>query len=179
MKATAGAGVLVILVLAAGCATESADRPLVPSAPVTSSSALTLPQARSTAAPGMPDRTLTPGSRFPGVGVEQVCASGYSRRARLVLPEQYRAVYGAYGLPYPQPAGTYELDHLIPLELGGDNSNSNLWPEPSTPLPGFHEKDELENALHDLVCSGHMALSAAQSGIASDWVGMYLQYRHP
>ena len=84
--------------LAAGCAAESADRPSVEPVPTTSASTLTLPPAHPTAAPGMPDRALTPGASFPGVGVEQVCSSGYSKRARLVLPEQYRAAYAAYGL---------------------------------------------------------------------------------
>jgi hypothetical protein len=30
---------------------------------------------------------------------------------------------------FRQPRGAYEVDHLIPLELGGDNVIANLWPE--------------------------------------------------
>jgi hypothetical protein len=44
---------------------------------------------------------------------------------RNVTHNQYVQVYASYGIPYPEPAGTYELDHLISLELGGDNSNAN------------------------------------------------------
>jgi 5-methylcytosine-specific restriction endonuclease McrA len=32
-------------------------------------------------------------------------------------------------LGYPQQHGAFEVDHLIPLELGGDNVIANLWPE--------------------------------------------------
>lgn len=126
--------------------------------------------------PVRPIRALTPGALVPGVTAEQVCTPAYARRVRHVLPEQYQLVYGSYGIPYPQPPGTYELDHLIPLELGGDNSNGNLWPQPAMPVPGFHQKDELENVLHDQVCAGRLALADAQRGIAADWVALYLRY---
>ena len=127
----------------------------------------------------LPNLVLTPGEVFPGVTAQEVCASGYAGRARNVLREQYVQVYAGYGLPYPEPAGTYELDHLIPLELGGDNSNRNLWPEPAAPVPGFHQKDELENFLHDSVCRGGMALADAQQGIAGDWVALFRRYLQP
>ncbi len=87
--------------------------------------------------------------------------------------DQYHEVYAAYGISYPQPPGTYELDHLIPLELGGDNANVNLWPAPASSAPGVHQKDDLENALHDLVCSGRLDLHEAQHEIATDWYAAY------
>ena len=124
----------------------------------------------------LPKTTLTPGETFADVTAAEVCVSGYASRARNVLREQYLQVYSAYGLAYPQPPGTYELDHLIPLELGGDNSDRNLWPEPAGPVPGFHQKDELENVLHDQVCTGRLALADAQHGIAADWVALYRGY---
>jgi hypothetical protein len=124
----------------------------------------------------LPKTSLTPGEIFADVTAPEICVSGYASRARNVLREQYLQVYAAYGLAYPQPPGTYELDHLIPLELGGDNSDRNLWPEPALPAPGFHQKDELENVLHDQVCAGRLALADAQRGIAADWVALYQRY---
>jgi hypothetical protein len=37
-----------------------------------------------------------------------------------------------------EPGGDYELDHLVPLEVGGAPSTAtNLWPEPNShPAPG-------------------------------------------
>ena len=50
--------------------------------------------------------------------------------------------------------GAYELDHLIPLELGGGNAATNLWPEAHHGVGSASVKDQLENHLHVLVCSG-------------------------
>src|SRR5262249_31667040 len=69
-----------------------------------------------------------------------------------------------------------EVDHLIPLELGGSNAIKNLWPEPADPTPGFHQKDALENKLHALVCAGSLDLATAQQAIAANWYSAYVQY---
>jgi hypothetical protein len=126
-----------------------------------------------------PNPRPTPGENFPGITAAEVCVSGYAGSVRGVTRDQYLAVYAGYGIAYPEPAGTYELDHLVPLELGGDNSDRNLWPEPASPVPGFHQKDDLENHLHDAVCSGRMSLGAAQRGIESDWALLYQEYLRP
>jgi hypothetical protein len=68
----------------------------------------------------------------------------------------------------------YELDHLIPLELGGcPNCISNLWPQPWTP-PGAHEKDEVEDYLRDRVCHRLITLAEAQHLISTNWYSVYL-----
>ena len=72
-------------------------------------------------------------------------------------------------------AELFEVDHLIPLELGGDNSIANLWPEAAEPTPGFHEKDRVENYLHRRVCEGAMSLADAQRQVATDWVRVWRQ----
>jgi hypothetical protein len=54
-----------------------------------------------------------------------------------------------------------------PLELGGaPRDPQNLWPEPH---PSPNEKDTVEDAAHDAVCSGTIALPDAQHRIATDW----------
>jgi hypothetical protein len=63
-----------------------------------------------------------------------------------------------------------EADHLIPIAIGGANSRANLWPEAATPYPGSHEKDELENALSELVCRRLVPLAFAQRLTATDWI---------
>jgi hypothetical protein len=146
-------------------------------APILKPTATPLP-VRSTVPAGvaLPNARLTPGATFAGVTAANVCTSGWATAHRHVTSAQYHAVYGEYGIRYPEPFGTYELDHLIPLELGGDNVNANLWPEPASPTPGFHQKDDLENALHDLVCAGSLSLAAAQHDIASNWYAAYIRY---
>jgi hypothetical protein len=73
-------------------------------------------------------------------------------------------------------AGAYELDHVVPLEVGGSSDTRDLWPEPDDHLsPGVaNSKDVVENELHDLVCNAvedrpYVPLTTAQVLIASDW----------
>jgi len=132
-------------------------------------------QVDSAAGVARPDRTLTPGSALAAVTTAQLCTAGYSATVRNVPEEERRSVFTAYGLAYPPAAGAYELDHLVALELGGDNSTRNLWPQPTGPL-GAAAKDQLENKLHDQVCSGAMALPNAQQAMATNWYSAWQQY---
>jgi hypothetical protein len=103
-----------------------------------------------------------------------VCQHSTKERRR-VSSDFHRQAFTEYGLSYPQPRGAFEVDHLIPLELGGDNVIANLWPEAAEPAPGFHEKDKVENYLHRQVCSGAMSLSDAQRQIETDWLKVWKQ----
>ncbi len=119
-----------------------------------------------------PDKSCTPGDTFPDVTAGTVCRPGYSSSVREVSVAEKNQVYAEYGITNHQ-TGQYEVDHLVSLELGGSNSIANLWPEPAAPSPGFHEKDKVENYLHQQVCSGAMTLQEAQREIATDWYAVY------
>lgn len=119
----------------------------------------------------LPDPACTPGAILPVTAV-QVCVPGYSSGVRNVPTaekDQARAEYGVVS----NPPGAYEIDHFIALELGGSNDISNLWPEAAQPMPGFHQKDAVENYLHSQVCSGKMTLLAAQLAISRNWLAVY------
>ncbi len=124
-----------------------------------------------------PDHALTPGDVFADVTAQQVCVSGYSSSVRNVPLVEKKQVYSEYLVQYPQPQGAYEVDHFISLELGGSNDIKNLWLEPAEPRPGFHEKDVVENYLHQQVCSGAESLQQAQAEISTDWYAAYLKIR--
>lgn len=132
-------------------------------------------QVESAAGVARPDRKLTPGSALAAVTTAQLCKAGYTATVRNVPEEERRSVFSAYGIAYPPPAGAYELDHLVALEIGGDNSVRNLWPQPTGPL-GASAKDQLENKLHAQVCSGAMALPDAQQAMATDWYAAWQHY---
>lgn len=73
----------------------------------------------------------------------------------------------------------YEEDHLISLELGGHPTDpNNLWPELWSGPTGARVKDQLENRLHNLVCSkiNPLPLATAQKAIATDWKAAYKKY---
>jgi hypothetical protein len=167
--------------LAAGllCAScSSAPATNTPPRPTHSPEGSSSPSASARLASGaaLPNQKFTPGEAFAGVTAAEVCTPGWASSHRNVASAQYREVYAEYAIPYPEPSGAYELDHLIPLELGGDNANANLWPEPAVPTPGFHQKDLLEDALHTLVCEGTVSLAEAQHDFASDWYTAYVKY---
>lgn len=120
----------------------------------------------------LPDHACTPGAIFQNATVAQICTSGYSSSVRDVPETEKDQVYAEYGI-VSHTSGEYEVDHLIPLELGGSNDIANLWPESAAPAPGFHEKDKVENYLHDQVCNGTLSLKEAQSEISHNWLDVY------
>lgn len=120
-----------------------------------------------------PDPACTPGAIFPDATTSRTCVSGYTKTVRNVSASLKKKVYAEYGLTYPPLFGTYEADHFIPLALGGSNDIANLFPEAASPPPGFHEKDIVENYLHEQVCAGKVSLQAAQRAISTNWVAVY------
>jgi hypothetical protein len=122
----------------------------------------------------LPDSACTPGAIFPDATVSQICTPGYASSVRNVPTSVKNKVYAEYGIASHYP-GQYEVDHLVSLELGGSNDISNLWPEAASPTPGFHQKDQVENYLHDQVCSGKIPLKQAQIEIATNWLTIYNQ----
>ena len=117
----------------------------------------------------LPDAACTPGAIFPDATKDKICVPGYSSSVRNLPQSEKDEVYAEYGVTSHEP-GQYEVDHLISLELGGSNDIANLWPEPASPTPGFHQKDKVENHLHDQVCSGAISLQQAQMVIATNWL---------
>lgn len=120
----------------------------------------------------LPDPRCTPGAKDPRVTqatiYSTICVTGYTATVR--PPEsvterfKYDVSWPEYGIPSYDHG---ELDHLIPLELGGSSAAANLWPEIG-PIP--NPKDGVENALNHAVCSGRVSLRAAQRAIAADWL---------
>jgi hypothetical protein len=116
----------------------------------------------------LPDPKLTPGDTLPAVTAAEVCTPGWASEHRHVTESMRDRVYTEYGRT--RGPDCCEVDHLIPLELGGSNDMKNLWPEPDAPRPGWAEKDQLENELHAEVCTGKIPLADAQRCISSNWV---------
>src|SRR5260221_6599071 len=160
--------VLAALILLAGCNVPSAAQP-------TSHQVGVQPRTSGFAASGgLPDAACTPGAFFPGATKGQICQPGYARSVRNVPESEKTQAYDEYSIA-SHVAGQYEVDHLVSLELGGSNDIANLWPEAASPKPGFHEKDQVENFLHDQACSGTIPLQTAQIEIATNWLAVYDQ----
>jgi len=123
----------------------------------------------------LPDPKLTPGDVFD-VTLADICTPGYSKTVRAVPKYLRDQVFHKYGIE-PHHRGHYQLDHLIPLALGGSNSVRNLWPQPHHASPwSAGAKDRLENRLRRLVCAGKLDLETAQQEIAADWTEAYRRH---
>jgi hypothetical protein len=117
----------------------------------------------------------------PGLVLARVVLSAAARGAavQFLRVAQIRAqsekfqVESEYGMRPDYYGYSIEIDHIVPLELGGSNNIANLSPEPGSGAANYHVKDELENRLHDLVCAESMSLRTAQVGIATNWQVLY------
>lgn len=131
----------------------------------------------------LPDPQVTPGAIDPEIvadlsgahrtvdGAEaNICAKGFTTKAFRHTDESLKKkVCEEYGSDTGCPDAEHgEIDHLIPLEIGGRDVIQNLWWQRA---PAYRIKDyKVEDKLKKLVCSGKITLSNAQSCIRSDWV---------
>jgi hypothetical protein len=103
-----------------------------------------------------------------------LCAAGFrTSTIRDVPTSEKHAVESEYGLAPRAYGRAIEIDHIVPLELGGSNAIANLFPEPGTGTASYHVKDRLENRLRALVCRGAFRLRSAQRQIAANWEALY------
>jgi hypothetical protein len=104
---------------------------------------------------------------------QTVCVKGWTATVR--PPQAYTE-----GLKYKLlrsrhgKVGDYELDHAIPLSLGGSPADPrNLWLQRHWGKWNAARKDRLEVKLHTLVCKGTITLGEAQKEIWPRWIASY------
>ncbi|HJW23919.1 MAG TPA: hypothetical protein VJ576_03395 [Rhodocyclaceae bacterium] len=113
---------------------------------------------------------------------QTICQPGYTATVR--PPRSYtdkvkRALMREAGIDEGLIA-EYELDHIIPLALGGHPRKAeNLRLQPWEGEGGAKRKDRIEVKLQCLVCSGQVALADAQREVAGDWQGACHRYSRP
>jgi hypothetical protein len=120
----------------------------------------------------LPDPTRTPGATFDGVDATMICQQNYSQGVRQPRFNDKVEAFAAYGVSI-HDRESYQVDHLVPISLGGSNASENLWPQPYDPRAGAEQKDLLERQLRGLVCSQVLTLADAQAAIAKDWWAAY------
>ena len=123
-----------------------------------------------------PNRDLTGGS-VRTVKSDEAC--GHAREHRGPMFSARRdEVLKRYGLP-PGTHPDYEIDHLIPLCLGGSDDLSNLWPQPRLSMEmtwNAEAKDRLERLMCNMVCDGQIDIATAQEAFATNWIAAYQRY---
>lgn len=121
----------------------------------------------------MPDPRLTPGATLK-VTRQELCGSEYRSPARNIPITLKSRIFGRYGMD--SRAVGYNVDHLIPVRLGGSNSPNNLWPQSLSGEWNYHMKNRLERRLYKMVCSQAISLETAQQELARDWISAYGKY---
>jgi hypothetical protein len=129
----------------------------------------------------LPDPACTPGAINPTL-TEAVLKDPAFRtgcvRNDATSEKQKGSTYKWYGAKHPRhntgETQVCELDHLIPLYLGGADTLENILPQcgpNGVDLDDryFKEKDKVEFYLGQQVREGKMDLDKAQKGIAEDW----------
>jgi hypothetical protein len=129
--------------------------------------------------PAVAAAQLPSGFQTPGATVKadatKVCSADFTASTKPVSNWQRDQALTRYGRRPEDFTG--ELDHLVPVSLGGSNDPDNLWPLPASGGFGAEKKKELETRLHDLVCGEKkMTLKQAQDAFKKDWVKAYTQY---
>lgn len=115
----------------------------------------------------------TPGAKTKATEA-QVCAPDYEASVKPIASFQRNEALKRYGRDSTSFTG--ELDHLIPISLGGSNEPDNLWPMPDNKEYGVAWKRELETTLHQMVCDKKITLKDAQNDIKKDWTKAYDKY---
>ncbi|NBX61274.1 MAG: HNH endonuclease [Betaproteobacteria bacterium] len=128
----------------------------------------------------LPDASRTPGSVDTAVTQSNiqstVCVRGYTDTVRpdkkytnRLKREQLRKYH--YTDTDPRH---YEMDHLIPLNIGGNPTDpNNLWPQPRDGEWSAEQKNELEWIVYKMVCRGEIGLGEAQQRVARNWIEAY------
>lgn len=122
----------------------------------------------------VPNPKLTPGNTVK-VTKDELCGSGNKSFDGSIPISLKRKVFDLYRIRTGEPTA-YNVDHLIPVSLGGSNSIKNLWPQPLSGEWSYQAKNKLEHRLHRLVCRGELALETAQQEISTDWISAFKKY---
>jgi hypothetical protein len=129
--------------------------------------------------PTLPNPKLTPGA-VRTTDKQDICSHG-TRELRLyntnrdAARERYINILQRYSTTLRQQA-PIQLDHLIPLGIGGADADNNLWPQPKEEA---ELKDKLEWRMRDLVCKENVPPEKLQQEIKENWWSAYQRYVKP
>jgi hypothetical protein len=154
-------GVVLALVILAGLIGAEVGKSAVPSCRITGTAPFTAPDPR-----------CTPGA-FVRKTRADVC-DGNTDRPNLPAAER-RRLLANYGVP-GWTGRDGEVDHLVPIALGGLTVRANLWVERG-PIP--NPKDRLEAVIYRRVCFGDPAPMRVRTAVrvfSADWRAAFTYY---
>lgn len=126
-----------------------------------------------------PDRALTPGAirttnRAEIVGVNTSEVRNVSGALKLQVYRRYGMKGPSDTIPGTDHQGPFEVDHDVPLCVGGSNDIRNLWIQAGDGQWNFHDKDRLEDAICRKLKKGLISVQQAQAVFLGDWKAGYV-----
>ncbi len=119
----------------------------------------------------LPRPDLTPGAVDDAFDVEAACASPVEPPP--IPPDIEAAIIEAYGV---EPS-VFEVQRLIPFELGGTTTTDNLFPIPLEAHPGANDKPLVDDLVVELVCEAAVTLNTARNSLVRNWPIAYANNR--
>jgi hypothetical protein len=118
----------------------------------------------------LPNDYKTPGATVKASSA-QICSVDFASKAKPDAGWQQTEALERYGVRAQGFSG--DLDHLIPVSLGGSNDPDNLWPFHAQGEFTLDAKNALAAKLRDMVCAGKISLKDAQDAFKKDWTKAY------
>jgi hypothetical protein len=122
----------------------------------------------------LPNPSLTPGAALK-LSKEDLCGPNRKEVEGNIPINLKTRVFELYKIR-TEATVPHNIDHLIPVSLGGSNEIENLWPQPLSGDWNYNLKNQLERRLRRMVCRGELDLATAQREISTDWVSTYKKY---
>jgi len=122
----------------------------------------------------LPNPSITPGATLK-VSKDDLCGPTRKEAEGNIPISLKTKVFQLYKIR-TEATAPQNIDHLIPISLGGSNAIENLWPQPLSGEWNYNQKNQLERKLHRMVCKGELDLATAQRDISTDWVSAYKKY---
>ena len=171
------AGCALALLLAACASAPPETSPATPQAPAAQPSERSAPPTRRS------PFSEPPGAFFDDVNqgnvAQTICVPGWTATVRpstSFTQGLKRTMLARAGLPTAD-AIKYELDHFVPLAVGGHpRSEDNLWLQRWDGTWNARVKDRLERRLQVMVCAGEITLHTARTAVQHDWHAAYRKY---
>ncbi|WP_254602529.1 hypothetical protein [Sphingomonas bacterium] len=110
-----------------------------------------------------------------------ICVPGYARSARPAYSVTGPLKRRMMDAVHPgEPMANYELDHLIPISIGGAPLDPrDLWLQARRGQANAGDKNVLAYVIWRLVCKHRVPLETAQQAISHDWTRAYAIYATP
>jgi hypothetical protein len=127
-----------------------------------------------TALAQLPDNFKTPGATTKA-NQAAICEAGFVRGVKPASSREQADALERYGIRPESFKG--DLEHLVPVALGGSNDPDNLYPfHTNSNELTLEAKHQLADKLQAMVCSGKLSLKEAQAAFKKDWTKAYKQY---